>query len=151
MNRILNIIGDNHEKKIYVERTKYKVSVYSRDGEVRVQMAGLDLPLSSGSDEQIDEVITKFEVMWYKAYVSQVAQSNYNADEYASDYANETCGINELAEDISYPFDEGDDYWTIEDGEVIWSCWDDQSEELHDDDPGKIYFDSEQDAKDSLK
>ena len=29
-----------------------------------------------------------------------------------------------------FPFKEGDYYWTIEDGKPIWSCWDDQSEEL---------------------
>lgn len=29
-----------------------------------------------------------------------------------------------------FPFKEGDDYWTVEDGKPIWSCWDDQSEEL---------------------
>ena len=38
----------------------------------------------------------------------------------------------------SYPFSEGNDYYTIEDNEVIWSCWDDISEELHT--PNKKYF-----------
>lgn len=49
-----------------------------------------------------------------------------------------------------YPFDEGDDYWTIEDGEVVWSCWDDVSEEYHDDNPGRIYYYSVEDAKNAL-
>ena len=31
---------------------------------------------------------------------------------------------------VVYPFNEGDDYWTIEDGDVVWSCWDSVSEEL---------------------
>ena len=39
-----------------------------------------------------------------------------------------------------YPFSEGDDYYTIEDGEVIWSCWDDVSEQMHDENPNKQYF-----------
>jgi len=30
-----------------------------------------------------------------------------------------------------YPFNEGDDYYTIEDNDIVWSCWDEQSEELH--------------------
>jgi hypothetical protein len=30
-----------------------------------------------------------------------------------------------------YPFKEGDDYWTIERGGVVWSCWDEQSEDMH--------------------
>ena len=44
----------------------------------------------------------------------------------------------------SYPFSEGDDYFTIENGEVVWSCWDEQSEELHT--PDKKYFISEYSA-----
>lgn len=42
-----------------------------------------------------------------------------------------------------YPFKEGEDYWTIEGNEkkaLIKSCWDDQSEEFHDEDPNKKYF-----------
>ena len=45
-----------------------------------------------------------------------------------------------------YPFSEGDDYYTIEDGEVIWSCWDDVSEEMHDENPNKQYFTKSKDA-----
>jgi hypothetical protein len=44
-----------------------------------------------------------------------------------------------------YPFSEGDDYYTIDNGKVVWSCWDDVSEELHT--PDKKYFASEQEAK----
>ena len=39
-----------------------------------------------------------------------------------------------------YPFNEGDDYYTIEDGEIIWSCWDDVSEQMHNDNTNKQYF-----------
>lgn len=42
--------------------------------------------------------------------------------------------------EIKYPFEEGDDYWTIHNGELIWSCWDDVSEEIHRQDPDKRYF-----------
>ena len=51
-----------------------------------------------------------------------------------------------------YPFEEVDDYWTIEENynntklEVVWSCWDDVSEELHDEDSTRYYFKSEYDA-----
>lgn len=47
-----------------------------------------------------------------------------------------------------YPFKEGDDYWTIEDGLVVHSCWDSVSEELHD--CTKIYFTSEEKAVEYL-
>jgi len=45
-----------------------------------------------------------------------------------------------------YPYDEGDDYWTIEDSQVIWSCWDEQSEDMHDENPTKKYFNTDIDA-----
>ena len=49
-----------------------------------------------------------------------------------------------------YPFEEGDDYYTIENGKVIYSVWDDVSEEIHDENPNKIYFSSEEEAKEYL-
>jgi hypothetical protein len=47
-----------------------------------------------------------------------------------------------------YPFEEGDDYYTIENGEVVWSCWDDVSEEMHT--PDTKYFHTEEEAKNYL-
>ena len=47
---------------------------------------------------------------------------------------------------VVYPFDEGNDYWTIEDGKVVWSCWDYVSEQLYDENPDKEYFMSEESA-----
>jgi hypothetical protein len=66
---------------------------------------------------------------------------------------------------VVYPFDEGDDYWTIEEmmdyGEykllvnnnenperykVVWSCWDYESEQMHDENPNQEYFMSEKSA-----
>ena len=48
-------------------------------------------------------------------------------------------------------FEEGDDYWTIEDGKVVWSCWDDVSEEDHENIPNRIYYASEMEAKLALR
>ena len=51
-----------------------------------------------------------------------------------------------------YPFEEGDDYWTIEENdtntglEVVWSCWDEVSEEIHDDNPDMVYYKTEKEA-----
>jgi hypothetical protein len=45
----------------------------------------------------------------------------------------------------NYPFSEGNDYYTIENGEVVWSCCDNVSEELHTSD--KKYFATEQEAQ----
>jgi hypothetical protein len=51
---------------------------------------------------------------------------------------------------IEYPFEEGDHYWTIEDGKVVWSCWDNISEELFRENPDQEYFETEEGAKNSL-
>lgn len=49
-----------------------------------------------------------------------------------------------------YPFNEGDDYWVIEDNKPVLSCWDYMSEEVHDENPNKIYYKSEEDAHEAL-
>lgn len=46
-----------------------------------------------------------------------------------------------------YPFNEGDDYFTIENNIVIWSAWDDVSEDMHDENPNKKYFKTAEEAK----
>lgn len=50
-----------------------------------------------------------------------------------------------------YPFKEGSDYYTIENGEVVESCWDDVSEDIHDNNPNKIYFKTKEEAENVLK
>ena len=45
-----------------------------------------------------------------------------------------------------YPYEEGTDYYTIEGKDIIWSCWDDQSEEMFDSDPSKNYYSTVVDA-----
>lgn len=49
-----------------------------------------------------------------------------------------------------YPFNEGDDYWVIEDNKPILSTWDCISEQMHDDNPNRIYYQSEEDAHEAL-
>ena len=59
--------------------------------------------------------------------------------------------IKNLRNTISkYPFNEGDDYWTIENGKIVWSCWDDQSEELYKKGYTSEYFKTEAQAEQSL-
>ena len=50
-----------------------------------------------------------------------------------------------------YAFNEGDDYWVIESNQVVYSCWDDLSEEYHDENPNTQYFATEADAYRALK
>ena len=49
----------------------------------------------------------------------------------------------------NYPFEHGDDYYIVENGKVIWSCWDDVSEELYTLDTQ--YFATEKEAKKYMK
>jgi hypothetical protein len=39
-----------------------------------------------------------------------------------------------------YPFNKEDDYWTVEDGVLECSCWDEVSEEMFDVNPKGIYY-----------
>ncbi len=67
----------------------------------------------------------------------------------------------ELFYESGYPFEEGDDYWTIEQvklngetplrscNEIVHSCWDEESENLFD--PNKIYFTTKKRAEEYMK
>tara|TARA_Y100000004_G_scaffold163617_1_gene193121 strand:+ start:403 stop:876 length:474 start_codon:yes stop_codon:yes gene_type:complete len=62
-----------------------------------------------------------------------------------------SCNIDEVYEAVvkfvsynKYPFNEGDDYWVVEDGQLVWGVWDDASEEMHDEDPKRKYFTEEE-------
>jgi len=54
----------------------------------------------------------------------------------------------------SYPFQEGDTYYTIEDGEVVESCWDFVSEDIYDyqveNEEVQLYFPYKEDAEKHL-
>jgi hypothetical protein len=39
----------------------------------------------------------------------------------------------------------------VEDGQIVWSCWDSESEELYDENPDMQLFETKQEAIDSLK
>jgi len=56
--------------------------------------------------------------------------------------------LEEEKDNYSFPFSEGEDYYTIEKGSVVWSCWDEESEVIHTINPTKKYYKSKQDAID---
>ena len=47
-----------------------------------------------------------------------------------------------MSKEKTYPFKEGDGYWILTEStsEFVWSCWDDISEEMHDENPDRQYF-----------
>ena len=107
------------------------------------------------------------------AHANQVAKANfmqfdYDEDNPITDLLNavlviafdngvpEEVELGEIYDELdkrnrTYPFNEGDDYWTIEGGKVTWSCWDDVSEVIHDNESRRIYFSTEQEAINHLK
>lgn len=52
---------------------------------------------------------------------------------------------------LPYPFEEGDTYYTIEENQVVESCWDCVSEDMHDENPNRIYFSTKEEAENNLK
>ena len=50
----------------------------------------------------------------------------------------------------NYPFKDGDEYWTTEENNgnisAVRSCWDDVSEEIHDNNPSQLYFSTEEEV-----
>jgi len=52
--------------------------------------------------------------------------------------------VDEVFINEGYPFKEGETYYTIEDGRVVESCWDDVSEEMYD--KRTHYFDTARSA-----
>ena len=46
-----------------------------------------------------------------------------------------------------YPFDEGDTYYTIEDGQIVESTWDFVSEEIYEENPKDFYFHTRRSAE----
>jgi len=52
----------------------------------------------------------------------------------------ELFGCLNLTPKKKYPFEEGEQYFTIENNRIVLSCWDEESEKLHDAIPNKEYF-----------
>ena len=66
------------------------------------------------------------------------------------DYANSQPNENKLEQDIVYPFNDGDDYYTIEDNKIVWSCWDNISEEFYREDPNRSLFKTKEQAQEYI-
>jgi hypothetical protein len=59
--------------------------------------------------------------------------------------------FNRVDDTLSYPFEDGDTFYTIENGLVIESVWDEQAEEMHDDNPDCVYYNCHVDAVNAHK
>ena len=99
----------------------------------------------------VDDVMKKYDCTSEEALnvLDSVMQSEWMVETIFDmiDEQAEAKGIKEK----TYPFNEGDDYWTIERGVVVHSYWDEVSEEIYNENPRKQYFDSEQEALDFLQ
>jgi len=94
--------------------------------------------MEKNNKENLNEKVLE----WFNHFVDYVGNVDSNLYNEACEYADK-----KENNEREYPFNEGDDYYTIENGEVIWSCWDDISEELHNDNPNKQYFKTKKEAE----
>lgn len=78
-------------------------------------------------------------------------QNVMNVVDETIDYMHKVRKIKDKRNGMVYPFDEGDDYWTIENGEVVHSCWDYVSEEIYRENPELSYYMTEESALEELK
>ena len=93
------------------------------------KLAHNDLERIYGKDTEImEDVIEEYVGTRYKREVQQ------DFDEFYDYY------YDIMVNNIVYPFKEGDDYYTIEDGEIVKSCWDEISEELYMANPDRRLF-----------
>jgi len=93
----------------------------------------------------------EYQKVYHEAYSSFIRMMDKELDnagcKYADQYANRILSEKEKEKEKGqYPFQEGDDYWTIEGGGVVWSCWDYVSEALHDKNPNQVYYKSREEA-----
>jgi len=96
---------------------------------------------------------------WTNKEIMELIETHMVKDEYGQD---KECSYNEALkqvwrefymnrEESKYPFEEGDTYYTIELGVVVESCWDDVSEEMHDENPNMRYFKTRDEAEKDIK
>lgn len=89
----------------------------------------------------------------YGVYKNGTHQGNvfaYNITE-AEGIVFSTYGEHRLVQEIvEYPFQEGDEYYTVEDGVVVRSCWDGVSEEIYDENPSQTYYETYESALQSI-
>lgn len=57
---------------------------------------------------------------------------------------------NQQQQPKQYPFNEGDDYWVIDEDKPIKYIWDAYAEEKYNQSPNRIYYQSEEDAHEAL-
>ena len=98
----------------------------------------------------VDDVMKKYDCTSEEALnvLDSVMQSEWMVETIFDmiDEQAEAKGIKEK----TYPFNEGDDYWTIEGGVVVHSYWDEESEEMYDENPNTKYFNSREEAHEFL-
>ncbi len=96
---------------------------------------------------------------WTNIEILKVIESHIAKDKSGAD---RDCAYNEALKQLwrefhihkkasPYPFEEGDTYFTIENGEVVESCWDEVSEEMHNDNPKRRYFIAAIDAIEAIR
>ena len=121
-----------------------------------IASSGVEVVEFESKDTKVENLKYHESWDWLMPVANEIIKSRdeQNADWDLTDlkYALQTTNIGLVYEAVvefikaqkSYPFNEGDDYWVEEDGDLVWGCWDDVSEELHDENPNRQYFTEEE-------
>jgi hypothetical protein len=76
----------------------------------------------------------------YEEHISEFVGSKYTEQAQAIFDVHYDYYYDKIIRNQVYPFREGDIYFTLEDGRIIKSVWDDQSVEMHIENPNQVYF-----------
>ena len=135
--------NDSYYKSIAFARERIRESLDNNYDDEYVEMEVIHTETETTSDcEWTEEVYSKEKVKLYDPATKYDDRLVYMTKREAEIYSR-----NLFEQYPSYPFNEGDDYWTIEDGVVVKSCWDEQSEALHRDNLNKVYYKTQDDAE----
>lgn len=118
---------NNKKQKIYCvwrrEEVHYEYHVKANS----IEEAKLKVEEGTYDSDGYGHLVNDYYEVW------QDGESVFDIHEMDKEFIDDYC-------EIQYPFEDGDTYYTIEDGEWIESTWDSVSEEIHDENPNIEYY-----------
>jgi hypothetical protein len=130
---------NNKEQKIYCvwrrEEVHYEYHVKANS----IEEAKLKVEEGTYDSDGYGHLVNDYYEVW------QDGESVFDIHEIDKEFIDEDKKIliKKITDDYcetQYPFEDGDTYYTIEDGEWIESTWDSVSEEIHDEKPNIEYY-----------
>lgn len=136
---VLAVLRDTQNYYVHVEYC-YPEALHPNDRDE--VMTSADYFRTHLSLDMVKDDMEECRWLWAEGEPSPVQVASFILDSNADHGVYSTITISLIP---VYPFSEGDDYYTIDGTDVVWSCWDDESEKLHT--PDKKYFQTEEQAR----